>query len=111
MAVLIVGVGVFGLVLLNVLTAQASFRASELSDSVEREEAQGQRLRQEVAIRESPERVAEAARSLGLVPPERQIVLPPASDEPSPSTSTPPSVGGSPGSAAARSAGASGSRP
>jgi cell division protein FtsL len=70
-----VGALVLGLVVLNVLVAQTSFRLSDLNQSVEREEARSQQLRYAVATADAPEAIAEAARRLGLVPPETQEFL------------------------------------
>jgi len=69
---LIVAAFVFGLVLLNVLVAQASFKLADLETQVRTEEDRYRRMRYEVAFKESPARVAEAAAQIGLVPPESQ---------------------------------------
>lgn len=69
---LIVAAFVFGLVLLNVLVAQGSFRLSDLESKVRVEEDRYRRMRYEVALKESPARVADAAAQIGLVPPESQ---------------------------------------
>jgi hypothetical protein len=69
---LVVGALVLGLVVLNVLVAQASFRFNDLQEAVQREEVRSQQLRYAVATADSPEAIAEAAATLGLVAPERQ---------------------------------------
>ncbi|MGH2733617.1 MAG: hypothetical protein ACRDJG_11910 [Actinomycetota bacterium] len=72
---LIVGASVLGLVVLNVLVAQSSFRLGDLRARVEEEEARSRRLHYEVSAGESPAKLAEAAHRLGLVIPERQEIL------------------------------------
>lgn len=61
---------VFGLVLVNIFLAQASFGLADLQAKVAVAESQQRSLRSEVAQAESPERIAELADRLGLVPPE-----------------------------------------
>lgn len=75
LSALAVGALLLGLVVLNVLVAQESFRLGDLNLSVQHEEARSQQLRFAVATAGSPEAVAEAARRLGLVPPDRQELL------------------------------------
>jgi hypothetical protein len=85
LAALAVGALLLGLVVLNVLVAQKSFRLNDLNTLVQREEARSQQLRFAVATAGSPERVAEAATRLGLVPPERQeFLVRPGGDAPAP---------------------------
>jgi cell division protein FtsL len=83
LAALLVGALVLGLVVLNVLVAQSSFRLADLEKSIRQEELRSQHLRYSVATSESPEAIAEAARRLGLVAPERQgfLVGPPAAPD------------------------------
>lgn len=85
---------IFGLVMLHILSAQASFRLEGLHERVEREEARYRKMRYEVASAESPARIADAARGLGMVPPaqRRYIVGPPG--EPSENQSTRKVAGG-----------------
>jgi len=66
---------VFGLVLLNIYLAQSSFTLADVQSRAQQEEAKYRRMRFEVARAESPERVAEAAAQLGLVPPAEQQYL------------------------------------
>lgn len=69
---------IFGLVMLHILSAQASFRLESLHERVAREEVRHRQMRYEIAAAESPGRVAEAARSLGLVQPaERRYIFGP----------------------------------
>ena len=70
-----VGALVLGLVVLNVLVAQQSFRLEDLNRSVKQEEERGQHLRYAVSTADSPEAIDEAARRLGPVPPEQQKFL------------------------------------
>jgi hypothetical protein len=73
---LVVGAIVLGLVVLNVLVAQKSFRVATVEKAVQAEQTRSQQLRYAVATAGSPDAVAEAARQLGLVPPDRQEFLP-----------------------------------
>lgn len=66
---------VFSLVLLNIIMAQSSFRLNDLNARVAEEQLRYRRMRFEVAKAESPGRIAAAAQSIGLVPPERQEYL------------------------------------
>jgi hypothetical protein len=75
LSALTVGALVLGLVVLNVLVAQQSFRLGDLNRSVTREEQRSQHLRYAVSTADSPEAIDEAARRLGLVPPETQEYL------------------------------------
>lgn len=72
---LVVGAIVLGLVVLNVLVAQKSFRVATVEKAVQTEQTRSQQLRYAVATAGSPDAVAEAARQLGLVPPDRQEFL------------------------------------
>jgi hypothetical protein len=72
---LIVGASILGLVVLNVLVAQSSFRLGDLKAKVEEEKARSRKLHYDVSAGESPARLAEAAHRLGLVIPERQETL------------------------------------
>lgn len=75
---------VFGLVLLNIYLAQSSFTLAEIQSSALREEAKYRRMRFEVARAESPEKVAEIAAQLGLVPPaEQEYLVGPSAGDPS----------------------------
>lgn len=81
---ILVGAVVFGLVLLNIQLAQNSFELSELRGKAAELEGQQRRLRFEVALAESPDRIAEVARFMGLVPPQSTVFLrvPDGSSEP-----------------------------
>lgn len=72
---LVVGALLLGLVVLNVLVAQKSFRVATVEKAVQAEQTRSQQLRYAVATAGSPDAVAEAARQLGLVPPDRQEFL------------------------------------
>lgn len=63
---------IFGIVLLNVFVAQASFKLDDLQSQVEQQSNEYRRMRFEVARAEAPARVAEAAAALGLVVPVTQ---------------------------------------
>lgn len=74
---------VFGLVMLHILLAQASFRLEALHRRVADEEARHRRMRHEIAVAESPARIAEAAAGLGLIEPqERRYVVVPFDEAP-----------------------------
>jgi hypothetical protein len=75
LAALAVGTIVLGLVVLNVLVAQKSFRLGDLSKEVQQAELRSQQLRYDVATAGSPDAIAAAAQRLGLVPPDRQEFL------------------------------------
>lgn len=92
---------IFGLVMLHILSAQASFRLEGLHERVEREEARYRKMRYEVASAESPARIADAAKGLGMVAPaERRYIVGPGGgeDEPSPQVAGRPSEGSESGS-------------
>jgi hypothetical protein len=72
---LIVSAVVFGLVLLNIYVAQASFQLSDLERKAAELQTEQRRLRYEVAKAESPERSAEMGTALGLVAPASQEYL------------------------------------
>ncbi|HEY8200063.1 MAG TPA: hypothetical protein VII47_01780 [Actinomycetota bacterium] len=75
LAALAVGAIVLGLVVLNVLVAQKSFRLGDLNRAVQQEQMRSQQLRFAVATAGSPDAIAAAAQRLGLVPPDRQEFL------------------------------------
>ena len=75
LAALAVGTIVLGLVVLNVLVAQKSFRLGDLNKEVQQAELRSQQLRYDVATAGSPDAIAAAAQRLGLVPPDRQEFL------------------------------------
>jgi len=75
LAALAVGTIVLGLVVLNVLVAQKSFRLGDLNKAVQQAELRSQQLRFDVATAGSPDAIAAAAQRLGLVPPDRQEFL------------------------------------
>jgi hypothetical protein len=70
------GAVIFGLVLVNIYLAQSSFRLADLQSRIAEEEASYRQFRLEVAMRESPEKVAKMAGDLGLAPPEKQEYIP-----------------------------------
>ena len=70
-----VGALLLGLVVLNVLVAQKSFRVATIEKEVSAEQTRSQQLRYAVATAGSPDAVAEADRQLGLVAPDRQEFL------------------------------------
>ena len=72
---LIVSAVVFGLVLLNIYVAQASFQLSDLERKAAELQTEQRRLRYEVARAESPERIVEMGNALGLVAPVSQEYL------------------------------------
>jgi cell division protein FtsL len=72
---LIVSAVVFGLVLLNIYVAQASFELSDLERRAAELQTEQRRLRYEVAKAESPERIVEMGTALGLVAPTSQEYL------------------------------------
>jgi cell division protein FtsL len=74
-ASLILSLFVFGLLLLHILLAQSSFQLETVRKRVAFEEERNRRMRFEVAGVTSPARVAEAARSLGLVVPKQYHYL------------------------------------
>jgi cell division protein FtsL len=74
-ASLILSLVVFGLLLLHILLAQSSFQLETVRKRVAFEEERNRRMRFEVAGVTSPARVAEAARSLGLVVPKQYHYL------------------------------------
>lgn len=71
----VVAAFVFGLVLLHVVLAQSAFRLQNLSKQVAEEESRNRQMRYEVATAEAPERMADAAASIGLVVPDQQRYL------------------------------------
>lgn len=68
----IVGGLIFGLVILNIMAAEASFRLEELRQRTAQEEVVYRDTRYQVASRESPQQVTKAAETIGLVVPEKQ---------------------------------------
>jgi cell division protein FtsL len=72
---LIVSAVVFGLVLLNIYVAQASFELADLERRATELQTEQRRLRYEVAKAESPERIVEMGTALGLVAPTSQEYL------------------------------------
>lgn len=72
---LLVAAVVFGLVLLNIYVAQASFQLSDLERKAAELQTEQRRLRYEVARAESPERIVEMGNALGLVAPLSQVYL------------------------------------
>jgi len=67
-SLLLVG-GVVGLLLFNTSMQQASFRATALEEDAQILAAQEQSLQMEVEMLRDPQRVAEEARRIGMVPP------------------------------------------
>jgi hypothetical protein len=71
-----VGALVFGLVFLHIMLAQNSFRLADLQSKVAVEQDRHLRMRYQIAGAESPGRVADAAKSMGLVAPaDRRYVV------------------------------------
>jgi hypothetical protein len=68
-------VTVFGLVFLNIAAAEASFRLEELKERSLTEQSRYMEMRYEVANREAPGKVEEAAERIGLVVPKDQEYL------------------------------------
>jgi hypothetical protein len=66
-----------GLAGAHTLIAQGQIRLDELDAKVRTEQARYQRLRQDVAAAESPERVVAAAQAQGMVTPEDLVYLQP----------------------------------
>ena len=70
LAVVLVGVMVFGLVVAHVALGQGQLRLDRLTARAAADEARNERLQLEVAQLESPERIVAAAQErLGMVPP------------------------------------------
>ena len=79
---LLVLLGVFSLIVSQVLIAQSQFRLERLKVRADSAQDQYQRLRLEVAQLESPDRIIiDAQNRLGMVTPERVTYLTPKSDE------------------------------
>lgn len=74
-ALMVVSAVFFGLVLLNIQVAQVSFRLADLQRQSVELETEHRRLRFEVARSESPEKIVEMGRSLGLVAPGSEIYI------------------------------------
>lgn len=68
-SIAIAAIVVFGLVLVNIYLAQVSLGLSEVQGRVAEEQSRQRSLRNAVAVSESPERIAQMARELGLVAP------------------------------------------
>ena len=62
-------IAVFGVVAAHVLLTQRQFRLERLENQAAAQEAKYEQLRLQVAQLESPDRVVDAARALGMVPP------------------------------------------
>lgn len=67
---------IFGLVLLNIYVAQTSFRLSSIQKEVTAEQNRYRQMRYQVSLAESPVRLADVSRRLGLVIPEHEETLP-----------------------------------
>jgi hypothetical protein len=91
----VLGMLVLGLVQLNVMVAETSFRMDELSGRISKLEQRGEEHRLSVARLSSPSRIGREARRLGLVLPDPMDVVylhagkgeaveGPASDAPAP---------------------------
>ncbi|MGI9194732.1 MAG: hypothetical protein ACR2FO_09550 [Actinomycetota bacterium] len=63
---------IFGLVLLNIYVAQTSIAFDALQTQVADQQDEHRRLRYEMAVAESPGRLAEAVAQMGLVAPDYQ---------------------------------------
>ncbi|MEZ5140912.1 MAG: hypothetical protein R2726_00085 [Acidimicrobiales bacterium] len=123
LSLLVLFLAVFGVVVFQALLVQAQGRLDDAERAITVEEARAKHLRLDLAGAESPERIAEAARTrLGMIVPAEQVYLQPEpSDEaraafdpatqpaPSPTTTTPtaPAAGAAAGgTAGARTSGA-----
>lgn len=89
LAAIAVCFGLFGVVCVHVMLAQGQGAVARLSEEVEKQEAEQQRLRLQVAQLESPARVTAAARELGMVTPSTVVALAPASLADPPPTTIP----------------------
>ncbi len=72
---LVLVLGVAGLLLFNTSMQQASFKATAMQDRAQALAAQAQSLQMELARLRDPQRVAERARHLGMVPPSSPAFL------------------------------------
>ncbi len=75
-AFLLIGALVTGIVSMQALVSQSSFRLAELADRTKRLEIHRGDLALELAELRSPDRIEEAARRLGLRLPSRVEILP-----------------------------------
>lgn len=71
----LLGAGLLGLLALNTVLAQSSFVAHDLTARVDELQDREQALQQEVAALEAPDRLAQRARQLGLVPGVNPVFL------------------------------------
>jgi cell division protein FtsL len=77
----VLGIMVLGLVFMNVVVAQSSFRLDDLSASVEQETRRVEDQRLEVARLSAPARIAREAKQRGLrLPDPRDVVYLPPDD-------------------------------
>jgi len=67
---------IFGMVVLNIYVAESSFRLEHLQKQVAVQQYQYRQMRYQVALAQSPSRLAETAQKLGLTPPDDQSFLP-----------------------------------
>lgn len=72
---LVLVLGVVGLLLFNTSMQQASFRATAMQDRADALAAKAQALQMDLARLRDPQRVAERARHLGMVPPSSPAFL------------------------------------
>ncbi|MGN6130397.1 MAG: hypothetical protein ACTHOK_08665 [Nocardioidaceae bacterium] len=72
---LVLVLGIVGLLLFNTSMQQASFRATAMQDRADALAAKAQALQMDLARLRDPQRVAERARHLGMVPPSSPAVL------------------------------------
>ncbi len=75
LVLLVLVLGVVGLLLFNTSMQQASFRATAMQDRAEALTAKEQALQMDLARLRDPQRVAERARHLGMVPPSSPAFL------------------------------------
>ncbi len=113
LSLVVLFLAVFGVVVFQALLVQAQGRLDDADRAITKEEERARDLRLDLAAAESPERIAQAARTrLGMIVPAEQVYLQPeATDEgragydpatappPSPTTTVPTTV---PGAGASR---------
>jgi cell division protein FtsL len=80
-------VALFGVAVCHALLIQGQAGVDELDQRVATAQARYQRLRLQVAELESPQRIAQAARDMGMVPAGQTVWLTP--DEPAPADDAP----------------------
>ena len=93
-----IGVGLFANVAFTAITARTQFRLERVEHQANEAEAQYHRRRLEVATLESPQRIVDEARRLGMVQPDKVTYLAPTSETTATDAAVPeaPVTGGSP---------------